>query len=93
MLPEGADDFELVEYKKDSIEVPDYDDTGPPEDEINIPALVVNDDFTMVEGAAICLYLADSYGRFLPDQEHKAEYYRYWILDSQSTYLFNLVNQ
>jgi len=40
------------------------------------PSLVVNDEFTMIEGAAICMYLADLYGQFLPENEHRAEYYR-----------------
>ncbi len=42
----------------------------------SIPALILNDEFTMIEGAAICMYLADLYGRFLPEEENKAEYYR-----------------
>ena len=41
------------------------------------PAMIINDDFTMIEGAAICLYLADTYERFLPIPQFKAEYYRY----------------
>ncbi len=72
----------VVEYKRkmneddsdfDEDYFPDYDDPGPPG---MLPALVVNDDFTMIEGTAICLYLADLYKQFLPDPEHKAEYYR-----------------
>ena len=42
-----------------------------------VPATVVNNDFTMIEGAALCLYLADMYQQFQPPPEHKAEYYRY----------------
>ena len=41
-----------------------------------VPALVVNDDFSMIEGAAICMYLADMYGQFQPPPDRKAEYYR-----------------
>ena len=41
-----------------------------------VPALVVNDDFSMMEGAAICMYLADTYGQFQPPVDRKAEYYR-----------------
>ena len=41
------------------------------------PSLIVNDEFTMIEGAAICMYLADLYGLFLPEDEHRAEYYRF----------------
>ena len=65
----------MVEYRHPGAEdnIPDYDDTGPPD---VVPAVIVNDDFTMIEGAAICMYLADTYNQFLPDQEHKAEYYR-----------------
>ena len=40
-------------------------------------SIIVNDEFTMIEGAAICMYLADLYGQFLPDAEHRAEYYRF----------------
>ena len=93
ILTENEGEYELVECKKPGeIDVPDYDDTGPPDEdgvEINIPALVVNDDFTMVEGAAICMYLADTYGRFLPDQEHKAQYYRYINRISTLKYTIN----
>ena len=42
-----------------------------------MPAMIINDDFTMIEGAAICMYLADTYERFLPLAQYKAEYYRY----------------
>ena len=75
--------YQVVEYKRkfmdddsdfDEDYMPDYpedfDQSGM------LPALVVNDDFTMIEGTAICLYLADLYKQFLPDQENKAEYYR-----------------
>ena len=41
-----------------------------------LPAVIVNDEFTMIEGAAICMYLADLYGHFLPENQYKAEYYR-----------------
>ena len=54
-------------------DVTDYDNSGLPN---FVPALVVNDDFTMIEGAAICMYLADMYGQFLPPPEYKSEYYR-----------------
>ena len=43
-----------------------------------IPATVTNDEFSMLEGAAICMYLADLYGRFLPEPQYKSEYYR-WV--------------
>ena len=52
------------------------DDIMPPYPEDCLP-LVVDDDFTMLEGAAMCMYLADSYGRFLPGKNQRAEYYRY----------------
>lgn len=42
----------------------------------SLPAFIVNDEFTMIEGTAMCLYLADLYQQFLPHPEHKAEYYR-----------------
>jgi len=84
---EGEEDeegFELVKPSADSMStVPDYDDTASPHD--LFPALVVNDEFTMIEGAAICMYLADTYGQFLPDADHKAEYYS-WILYSAATF-------
>jgi len=49
------------------------------------PQITVNDEFTMIEGAAICMYLADLYGQFLPDVQHRAEYYS-WIVYSAATF-------
>lgn len=53
------------------------DEVMPPYPEDRAAALVVDDDFTMLEGTAMCMFLADKYGRFLPKQHQKAEYYRY----------------
>lgn len=55
--------------------MPEGDDITDYEAE-SMPALVVNDEFTMIEGAAICLYLADMYENLLPELEYKVEYYR-----------------
>ena len=66
--PYTSEDEELMEYDYDS-------DSSLPR--TSMPALVVNDDFTMIEGAALCMYLADLYQQFLPQPDYKAEYYRY----------------
>ena len=65
--PYTSEDEELMEYDYDS-------DSSLPN---AMPAMVVNDDFTMIEGAALCMYLADLYEQFLPTPDYKAEYYRY----------------
>lgn len=64
--------------------MPEGDDITDYEAE-SMPALVVNDEFTMIEGAAICLYLADMYENLLPELEYKVEYYR-WIVYTASTF-------
>jgi hypothetical protein len=79
-----TDDDDLMNY---DLDYPDsaYDSpTMPFPNRSSLPAVVVNDEFTMIEGAAICMYLADLYGQFLPEAEHKAEYYRFdwWIYSS-----------
>ena len=85
-LGESEDDMTLLPYNQDQSDsfeddsyYPDsaYDcPTTPFPCQQTLPTVVVNDEFTMIEGAAICMYLADLYGQFLPEEEHKAEYYR-----------------
>ena len=69
--PYVSEDEELMEYDYDS------DSSLPPYPSDTLPAIVVNDDFTMIEGAALCMYLADLYEQFLPEPDFKAEYYRW----------------
>ena len=83
------DDYQVVVYspsvsREDLSTIVDYDcssDYGGSQDTVlsadGMPSVVINDEFTMIEGAAICMYLADLYGQFVPTSEHRAEYYRF----------------
>lgn len=51
----------------------------------SLPGGVIDDDFTMIESAALCLYLADLYGRLVAEPQHRAEYYS-WIVYSSATF-------
>lgn len=90
-------DYQVVEYNPHHISREDFNldllsgddqsDYGSQDRSMtpSISACVVNDEFTLIEGAAICMYLADLYGQFLPDSEHRAEYYS-WIVYSAATF-------
>ncbi|XP_060067180.1 uncharacterized protein LOC132547442 [Ylistrum balloti] len=49
-----------------------------------IPALVLEDEKTIIESGAICLYLADLHKRFSPGAQWTAEYYN-WVVYACST--------
>ncbi|XP_041363055.1 uncharacterized protein LOC121378796 [Gigantopelta aegis] len=44
-----------------------------------IPALVIEGETIMLESTSICLFLADKYGKLLPDSKYKHDYYD-WII-------------
>lgn len=47
-----------------------------------VPALVTSDGATMIEGAAIILYLADLYQQLLPSLSETSHYYRYELVQT-----------
>ncbi|XP_070579603.1 glutathione S-transferase GstA-like [Ptychodera flava] len=49
-----------------------------------LPGLVVDDKFTILESGAICLYLADLYGKLVPMRFDRKEYYN-WIVYATAT--------
>ena len=42
-----------------------------------VPSMVLPDGTHMVESAAICMYIADKYGKMLPEPDKEPVYYRY----------------
>ena len=44
-----------------------------------VPSMVLPDGTHMIESAAICMYIADKYGRMLPEPEKEPIYYRYFF--------------
>ncbi len=72
----AMDDFELVEYNPytaTEAERSEYKKVNP---HGTVPALVTSEGDIMIEGAAICLYLAQLYEKLLPDLQHEAQYYK-----------------
>ncbi|XP_069123463.1 glutathione S-transferase GstA-like isoform X1 [Argopecten irradians] len=72
MFPQDPDKEKVESYKRD------VHPHG------TIPALVLEDGRTIIESGAICLYLADRYGRLLPEKQWTAEYYN-WIMYASIT--------
>ena len=72
------DSVEIIKIDLQSQDVLGYRDSVHPH--ATLPALQLKDGFVMLESAAICLYLAESFhdpeGQdLLPDEEHAAHYY------------------
>ena len=67
-------DFEIIQYSSHTASALEKQIYTYPSN--NIPSMVTSNGEMMVEGAAICLYLARLYGRCLPDQESEADYYK-----------------
>ncbi|XP_041363254.1 glutathione S-transferase 1-like [Gigantopelta aegis] len=82
----GVDDeFELIKIdtmKRESAERKEYQKNVHPHG--TVPALVIEGETTLLESGAICLYLADKYGRLAPDLKDRKDYYD-WILHSCAT--------
>ncbi|XP_077980770.1 glutathione S-transferase GstA-like [Glandiceps talaboti] len=79
------DDVEIINFdlhKVDSTELEKYRQEVHPHG--TLPALVVNDDYTVLESGAICMYLADVYGRLVPSRFDRKEYYN-WIVYATAT--------
>ena len=73
-----TDDFEIIEYNPHSASLEEkyqYKKTVHPHG--TIPAMVTSEGTLMTESAAICLYLAQIYGKFLPDAGNEPAYYKY----------------
>jgi glutathione S-transferase len=72
------DSVEIIKIDLQSQDVVGYRDTVHPH--ATLPALQLEDGSVMLESAAICLYLAESFldpegYDLLPDEEHSAHYY------------------
>ena len=70
------DDFELIKIdtmKRESKERKEYQENVHPHG--TVPGLVIEGEPTMMESGAICLYLADTYGRLTPDPKDRKDYY------------------
>ncbi|XP_041362222.1 glutathione S-transferase 1-like [Gigantopelta aegis] len=79
------EDFEFVKLKPngpDKKALEDYAKNVHPHG--TIPALQVEGRNPVVESGAICLFLANKYGRFGPDDDHVSDYYN-WIVYTTST--------
>jgi glutathione S-transferase len=72
------DSVEIIKIDLQSQDVVGYRDTVHPH--ATLPALQLEDGSVMLESAAICFYLAESFldaegHDLLPDEEHSAHYY------------------
>ena len=73
----ALEDFEIIEYNP-------Y--TARPEEREHykklvhpqglVPAMVTSESEILVEGGAICLHLAQLYGKCLPDERSEADYFK-----------------
>ena len=71
------DDFEILEYNPHTASLEEkyhYKETVHPHG--TIPALITSAGIIMTESAAICMYLAQIYDKFLPDKQNEVTYYK-----------------
>ena len=72
------DDFKIIEFNPFSAKEEEMDWY---KNEVNphglVPSMVLPDGTHMVESAAICMYIADKYGKMLPEPDKEPVYYRY----------------
>lgn len=89
-IPEmdALDDFEIIEYDPYSAtpqERKHYKDEVHPHGQV--PAMVTSDGEIIIESAAICLYLAQLYGKCLPDEQNEANYFRFEVTINFENYV------
>ena len=73
-----TDDFGIIEHNPHTASLEEtyqYKKTVHPHG--TIPAVVTSEGTLMTESAAICLYLAQIYGKYLPDERNEPTYYKY----------------
>ena len=73
----ALDDFEIIEYSPYTATAQqreDYKKNVHPHG--LVPAMVTSEGEVMIESAAICLHLAQIYGKCLPDEKNETLYYR-----------------
>ncbi|XP_002733258.1 glutathione S-transferase GstA-like [Saccoglossus kowalevskii] len=79
------DEVEIIEFnihEDNPVEMEKYKREVHPHG--TLPALVVDDNHTILESAAICMYLADLYGQLVPNRYARREYYN-WIVYASCT--------
>ncbi len=72
----ATDDFEVIEYNPYTAteeERSEYKKVNPDD---TVPALVTSEGDVMIDSDAICLYLANLYGKLLPDLHNEAQFYK-----------------
>ena len=71
-------DFKIIEFNPFTATAEEMDWY---KNEVNphglVPSMVLADGTHMIESAAICMYIADKYGKMLPEPEKEPIYYRY----------------
>ncbi|XP_046581909.1 glutathione S-transferase 1-1-like [Haliotis rubra] len=76
---EAEQDFELVRFFPGGDAAHDAAYRKDVHPHCTIPALVVPGHIPILESGAICMYLADRYGKLLPEPKDKEDYYSFML--------------
>ncbi|XP_067671240.1 glutathione S-transferase D7-like [Haliotis asinina] len=76
---EAEQDVELVRFFPGGDQADDAAFRKDVHPHCTIPALTIPGDIPILESGAICMYLADKYGKLLPEPQYRQDYYNFLI--------------